>query len=453
MKDECGIVGLFNVDDSAALAYYSLHAMQHRGQEGCGIVGLTKNGQKLIKGEGLITEVFNESKLAMLDGQASIGHVRYPTVDGGGTENIQPFLFKDYTGDFSISNSGCIVNSSEIRRELENTGSIFQSSSDAELIAHLIKKDSKSKKIDAIKAAMRMTEGSFTYVLLTEDKLYAVRDKHGLKPFVLGKIGSGYIVASESCVFSVIGATFIRDIEPGEIITISKDGITSDKYSDYQHYYMCAMEYIYFARPDSDIDKVNCHLFRKDSGRCLAKIKPVIADMVVGVPDSSLSAAMGYAEASGIPYEIGLIKNKYIGRTFIQPNQRLREKSVKMKLSAIPTIVNGKSIILVDDSIVRGTTSKFIIGMLREAGATQVHVRIASAPLIKPCYYGVDITTKEELISSNNDCETVRKIIGADSLAFLNVDDLYSISKRKELCLACFTGKYPINTYKENSDE
>ena len=451
IHEECGIFGIYGVPDAANLTYYGLHALQHRGQEGCGIVSRDENKQlHRVKGEGLLNDVFDEGKISTLPGDMAIGHVRYCSAEGRKIENIQPFLFQHNTGDFALAHNGNIVNSAQIRRYLEDHGSLFQSSSDSEIIAHLIRKDTKERKrprIFAIKEALNMIEGAFAFVIMTQNRIYACRDKHGLRPLSIAKMGKGYVVASETCAFDAIGAEYIRDVEPGEIVTLDHQGIRSNKYSDFQHHFMCAMEYIYFARPDSDIENCNVHNFRKQSGKLLYREAPADVDIVVGVPDSSLSAAMGYAEESGIPYEMGLIKNKYIGRTFIQPSQSMREKGVKMKLSAVRSIVAGKRLALIDDSIVRGTTSKRIIQMLKDAGATEVHVRIASPPLIRPCFYGVDISTYDELISAHKNVEEVRAAIGADSLAFLSQEALLKAGQREELCLACFNGKYPTYLY------
>ncbi len=448
---ECGVFGIYGVADAANLTYYGLHALQHRGQQGCGIVAVNDEGQlKRVKGDGLVIEVFNEGNISKLRGSMAIGHVRYTTADCKGEENIQPFLFRHGTGDFAMANNGSIVNYRQLRSELEDRGSLFCSSSDAEVLAHLIKKHSSDKskpRIDAIIAALQQIDGAFAFVIMTKNRIYACRDKYGFHPLALAKLGEGYVVASETCAFDVLGAEYVRDIEPGEIVTIDHHGIRSRSYSEPLRHAMCAMEYVYFARPDSDIEGCNVHNYRKEAGRILFRESPADADIVIGVPDSSLSAAQGYAEASGLPYEMGLIKNKYIGRTFIQPTQSMREKGVKMKLSPVKTIVKGKRVVLVDDSIVRGTTSMKIVSMLREAGATEVHVRIASAPLKTPCYYGVDITTLEELISSTHTPEEVCRIIGADSLAFLSHDGMLNAGHRSDLCLACFNQKYPTELY------
>ena len=456
IHEECGVFGIYGVEDAANLVYYGLHALQHRGQEGCGIVSRDENGKlHRIKGEGLVTEIFNSSNIKSLPGNMAIGHVRYSTTGGGGIENVQPFLFHHNTGDFAIAHNGNIVNSQQLRRYLEDHGTLFQSSSDSEILAHLIRKDPRERKrprIFAIKDALNMIEGAFAFLIMTQNRIYACRDKHGLRPLSLGKLGNGYVVSSETCAFDVIGAEFIRDIEPGEIVTIDHQGIRSNRYSNFQHHFLCAMEYIYFARPDSDIEGCNVHNFRKMTGKLLYEEAPAEADIVVGVPDSSLSAAMGYAEASGLPYEMGLIKNKYIGRTFIQPSQEMRDKGVKMKLSPVKTIVSGKRVVLIDDSVVRGTTSRRIVAMLREAGAREVHLRIASPQLRLPCFYGIDISTREELICAQRNLEEVRQALNVDTIAFLSDEALYKAGKREELCLACFNGNYPTYLY-QNPEE
>ncbi len=452
LHEECGVFGIYGSEDAANICYYGLHSLQHRGQEGCGIVSGDNGTLRYIKGAGLVNSVFNENNLSTLRGNISIGQVLYTNAgDGDVAENIQPIVFHHRTGDFAISYNGKLVNADRLRKYLEDTGSLFLTSSDCELIANLIKKDAAQAHVDRIHSimeALNMVEGAFAFLIMTGKRIYACRDKHGLKPLSLGRLKDGsWVVASESCAFEVIGAEFVRDVEPGEIISIDHHGIRSNHFSSFKHYNMCSMEYIYFARPDSDIDGCNVHTFRKESGKLLYKESPVEADIVIGVPDSSLSAAIGYAEASGIPYEMGLVKSKYVARTFIQPSQSMREKGVRMKLSAVRSIVGGKRVIMVDDSIVRGTTSKRIVRLLKEAGATEVHVRIASPAMKHPCYYGVDTSTYEELISAQKSVEEVKEYIGADSLAFLSTESLMLSGNRCEMCMACFDGKYPTDLY------
>jgi amidophosphoribosyltransferase len=456
LNEECGIFGVWNVPDASEVTYYGLHALQHRGQEGAGIVSVDDNGHLTrIKGLGLVTEVFNQANLSQLKGSMAIGHVRYTTSGGQGIENVQPFLFRHNSGDFALAHNGNIVNSAQLRKYLEDRGSLFQSTSDSEILAHLIRKDPTERekpRIIPILQALNMIEGAFAFVIMTKNRIYAMRDKYGLRPLSIGRLGDGYVVASETCAFSVTGAEFIRDIEPGEVVTIDSHGIRSQFYSEYQRHAMCAMEYIYFARPDSDIEGCNVHSFRKESGKILWREQPADADIVVGVPDSSLSAASGYAEASGLPNEMGLIKNKYIARTFIAPSQKLRERGVKMKLSPVRSIVNGKRIALIDDSIVRGTTSLRIVRMLREAGAKEVHVRIASPMMKNPCYYGIDMSTKEEILCSSRTLEEARQVIEADSLGYLSFKGLLEAGHRSDLCMACFDGNYPTALYSSYED-
>ena len=457
LHEECGVFGIYGSDDAANICYYGLHALQHRGQEGCGIVSTEGEELKYIKGPGLVNNVFNEQNLKSLKGKISIGQVLYTNAGGGEVaENIQPIVFHHGTGDFAISYNGKLVNASRLRKYLEDKGSLFLTSSDCELIANLIKKDAAQAHVDRIHSimeALNMVEGAFAFLIMTGKRIYACRDKHGLKPLSLGRLKDGsWVVASETCAFEVIGADYIRDVEPGEILSIDHHGIRSNHFSSFKHHNMCSMEYIYFARPDSDIDGCNVHTFRKESGKLLYQESHVDADIVIGVPDSSLSAAIGYAEASGIPYEMGLVKSKYVARTFIQPSQSMREKGVRMKLSAVRSIVGGKRVVMVDDSIVRGTTSKRIVRLLKEAGATEVHVRIASPAMTHPCYYGVDTSTEDELISAKLSVEEVRDYIGADSLAFLSTKALMASGNRCEMCMACFDGKYPTDLYQTDEE-
>lgn len=448
LNEECGVFGVFNCENAAELTYYGLHALQHRGQEGCGITTTDGNEMYRERGEGLVTEIFSEKKLAALKGNRAIGHVRYSTSGGGGIDNVQPFLFRHYTADFSLCHNGNIVNSRALKMMLEKKGSIFQSTSDTEILAHLIKTDLRKDRNAAIRDALTMIEGAYAFLIMSKDKFIVCRDKNGLRPLALGKLNGGYVLSSETCAFEAVGATYIRDIEPAEMAVFEAGGeIISERFSGDTSHKMCAMEYVYFARPDSDIEGTNVHSFRKTCGKILAREFPVEADIVIGVPDSSTSAAIGYAEESGIPYEMGLIKNKYVGRTFIQPSQELREKGVRLKLSPVRSLVNGKKVVLIDDSIVRGTTSRRIINMLREAGAVEIHVRIACPPMRHPCFYGIDTSTYEELISARKNEEEVRKTIGADSLYFLPQEALLQAGNRQELCCACYDGCYPTHLY------
>ena len=453
INEECGIFGVFQCDNAAELTYYGLHALQHRGQEGCGIC--TTNGADFYRerGEGLVTEIISEKKLSKLKGNCAIGHVRYSTAGGGGLDNVQPFLFRHHTGDFAMAHNGNIVNSRQLKLSLESQGSIFQSTSDTEILAHLVKMNRRRDRIDAIIEALTMIEGAYAFIILTQDKLYLCRDKNGLRPISIGKLNGGYIISSETCALEVVGASFLRNVSPGEMVIFEKgEEPKSIRFSEEFSNKMCAMEFVYFARPDSEIEGFNVHTFRKNCGKYLARLAPVSADLVIGVPDSSISGAIGYAEESGIPYEIGLIKNKYIGRTFIQPSQELREKGVRLKLSPVRSLIEGKSVILLDDSIVRGTTCKYIVKMLKEAGAKKVHVRICCPPMRHPCSYGVDTSTYDELISAKINVEQLRQMIDADTLFFLPEEYLLKAGNRKELCLACYNGNYPTHLYQSKME-
>lgn len=453
LNEECGIFGVWGHPDAAQLTYYGLHSLQHRGQEGTGIVVSDGKTLKGAKGEGLVSEIFTSNVMKELTGDAAIGHVRYATAGGGGYENVQPLLFHSQSGSLALAHNGNLVNVKSLKHQLEAQGSIFQTSSDTEVLAHLMKRSGYSDSKDRAKNALSMLKGAYAYLIMTETELMVALDPHGLRPLSLGCLGNAYVVASETCAFDVVGAEYIRDILPGELLIINNDGLTSEQFAVSTTKAICTMEYIYFSRPDSDIQGINVHTARKSLGKKLALEAPIEADVVTGVPDSSISAAIGYAEAAGIPYEMGLIKNRYVGRTFIQPSQTLREQGVKMKLSPVRGVVEGKRVIMVDDSIVRGTTSRRIVTMLKDAGATEVHVVISSPPIKNPCFYGIDTSTKEELIASDKSVEDIRKLIGADSLTFISVEGMIEAIGKKEgngtegYCLGCFTGKYPTEIY------
>ncbi|WP_394581866.1 amidophosphoribosyltransferase [Cytobacillus firmus] len=448
LNEECGVFGIWGHQDASQITYYGLHSLQHRGQEGTGMV--VTDGQKLkgMKGEGLVTEIFTADAMKELDGKAAIGHVRYATAGGGGYENVQPLLFNSQSGSLALCHNGNLVNATALKHQLEGQGSIFQTSSDTEVLAHLIKRAGFSSLKDRVKNALSMIKGAYAFLIMTETELMVALDPNGMRPLSLGKIGDAYAVASETCAFDVVGAEFIRDILPGELLIIDDNGFRSEMFAMASNIAMCTMEYVYFSRPDSNINGINVHTARKNLGKQLALEVPIEGDVVTGVPDSSISVAIGYAEASGIPYEMGLIKNRYVGRTFIQPSQSLREQGVKMKLSPVRGVVEGKRVIMVDDSIVRGTTSRRIVTMLKEAGATEVHVLISSPPIKNPCFYGIDTSTKEELIAGNHSVEEIREIIGADTLTFLSTEGMVKAIGRKDgQCLACFTGQYPTEIY------
>ncbi|GKU80535.1 amidophosphoribosyltransferase [Paenibacillus sp. L3-i20] len=460
LREECGVFGVFGHPNASDLSYYGLHALQHRGEESAGIctVDTTDNNKfNSYRGMGLVKEVFDKDKLDMLAGDRSIGHVRYSTAGESKLANAQPLIFRYRDGDLAVATNGNIVNAPEIRRELEMAGSIFQTSSDTEVIAHLIARSPKDFET-AAKEALQRIVGGFAFLIMTNDKLLVASDPHGLRPIAMGRIGDGYVFSSETCAFETIGAEYMRDVQPGELLVLDSDGMRQDRYAEVERRATCAMEYIYFARPDSDIHGINIHSARKRMGQQLAIESFVDADIVIGVPDSSISAAIGYAEQTGIPYELGLIKNKYTGRTFIQPSQELREKGVKMKLSAVRKVVEGKRVVMIDDSIVRGTTSRRIVNLLREAGAAEVHVQITSPPFKNPCYYGIDTPDRKELIASYRTVEEIRKEINADSLAFLSDEGFVESvggndgEHNRGMCLACFDNDYPT-VVDENSDK
>ncbi|WP_026023018.1 amidophosphoribosyltransferase [Paenisporosarcina sp. TG20] len=453
LNEECGIFGIWGDSNAAQITYYGLHALQHRGQEGAGIVVSDGGALQAVKGEGLVNEVFTEGKLDHLQGNGAIGHVRYATAGGRGIENVQPLLFRSSTGSLAIAHNGNLVNATSLKRHLERQGSIFQSSSDTEVLAHLIKKSGYATFEQRAKNALSLLKGAFAVVMMTEDEMTIALDPNGLRPLSIGKLGDAWVVASETCAFDIIGAEYIRSVEPGEFLIINDEGMRAERFAPPAKRAICTMEYVYFSRPDSDIDGINIHMARKRLGKELASEVEIEADVVTGVPDSSISAAIGFSEATGIPYELGLIKNRYVGRTFIQPSQDLRERGVKMKLSPVRQVVNGKRVVMVDDSIVRGTTSRRIVTLLKEAGATEVHVVISSPPIKNPCFYGIDISSSEELIASKNSVEEMRVLIGADSLTFLSVEGTVRAIGRTEEgpeaghCLACFTNSYPTDIY------
>ncbi|MDF2947534.1 MAG: amidophosphoribosyltransferase [Bacillales bacterium] len=456
LNEECGVFGIWGHQDSALVTYYGLHALQHRGQEGAGIVVTDGNDLNSHKGLGLVTEVFRTEELEHIKGKAAIGHVRYATSGGGEEKNVQPFLFRSYSDyDVALAHNGNLVNAKQLKEELEIEGSIFQSSSDTEVLAHLLRRSKAESFIEKVKMSLNKLEGAYAYLIMRDNMLVAASDPNGLRPLSLGKLGEAYVIASETCALDVVGADWIRDIDPGELVILSDEGVRFERFSETCNRAMCAMEYVYFSRPDSVIDGINVHAARKQIGKKLAVEFPVAADVIIGVPDSSISAAIGYAEQSNIPYEIGLIKNRYVARTFIQPTQELREQGVKMKLSPVRSIVEGKRVVMVDDSIVRGTTSKRIVNLLRGAGATEVHVRIGAPPITHPCFYGIDTSTREELIAATHSKEAIKELIGADSLEFVTENGLIDsigrtcIYGENSLCTACFNGKYPTEVYEE----
>lgn len=453
MHEECGVFGIYDFDgnDVANTIYYGLFALQHRGQESCGIAVSDTSGPKgkvnSLKGMGLVNEVYTPETLGKLKGNIGVGHVRYSTAGASTIENAQPLVLNYVKGTLGLAHNGNLVNAPELRRELELTGAIFQTTIDSEVIAyHIARERVKCGSVEeAVKRALRKIKGSYSLVIMSPRKLIGARDPFGFRPLCIGKRDNAYVLASESCALDTIGAEFIRDVEPGEVVTISPEyGIQSYKDMCQEQHARCIFEYIYFARLDSIIDGMPVYDSRIRAGRCLAKDSPVDADVVVGVPESGNAAAMGYSLESGIPYGTAFVKNGYVGRTFIKPQQSQRESSVRVKLNVLKEAVDGKRVIMIDDSIVRGTTSDRIVGMLREAGATEVHVRISSPPFLYPCYFGTDIPDREQLIAYNRSIDDICRIIGADSLAYLEMDRLPELSGGRQYCHGCFSGQYPM---------
>ena len=455
LNEECGVFGIWGHPQASQVTYFGLHSLQHRGQEGAGIVSNDNGTLKGHRDTGLLSEVFkNPADLEGLTGNAAIGHVRYATAGSADIRNIQPFLYKFHDGQFGLCHNGNLTNAISLRKELEKQGAIFNASSDTEILMHLIRRSHNPSFMGKVKEALSTVKGGFAYLLLMEDRLIAALDPNAFRPLSIGQMQNGaWVISSETCAFEVVGAKWVRDVEPGEVIVIDDEGIHYDTYTDDTQLAICSMEYVYFARPDSTIRGVNVHTARKNMGKRLAQEFKYEADIVVGVPNSSLSAAMGFAEESGLPNEMGLVKNQYTQRTFIQPTQELREQGVRMKLSAVSGVVKDKRVVMIDDSIVRGTTSRRIVKLLREAGAKEVHVAIGSPELKYPCFYGIDIQTRRELISANHSVDEVCEIIGADSLTYLSLDGMIdSIGLETDapnggLCVAYFDGKYPTPLY------
>jgi amidophosphoribosyltransferase len=445
--DECAVFGIFGHEEAANLTYLGLYALQHRGQEASGIVSGDGDQFYIQKGMGLVADIYNKTILEKLPGRMAIGHNRYSTAGGNDLKNVQPFNVNFAFGNLALAHNGNLINSQVLRNELEAYGAIFQSTSDTEVIIHLIAHSRASTFLARVMDALNQVRGAFSLVLMTDNGLIAVRDPHGLRPLCLGRVRGSWVVASETCAFDLLDAEYIREIEPGELVVLSDQGIDSHRPFPKVDPAMCVFEYVYFARPDSRIYGANAvYSTRKALGRRLAKESWVEADIVIPVPDSGVPAALGYSEGGGIPFETGLIRNHYVGRTFIEPEQSIRHFGVKVKLNAVPEVLAGKRVVVVDDSLVRGTTSRKIVKMLRNAGAKEVHMRISSPPIVSPCFYGIDTPTKKELIASNHSTEEIRKYITADSLAYLSLDGMLESAPGvpAQYCNACFTEKYPI---------
>lgn len=455
-KEECGVFGVYSKSkiDVATISYYGLYALQHRGQESAGIA--VSDGKDIIchKDMGLVSEVFNEDILGNMKGKAAIGHVRYSTTGESKLENAQPLLSQFKLGSIAIAHNGNLINAGIVRELLEDSGVLFQTSIDSEVILNLIARKAKKGLEQAIVDAIQAIKGSYAMVILTENKLIGLRDPNGIRPMCIGKMGEDYILCSESCALDSIGAEFIRDMAPGEIVIIDDNGLRSIEFAERTRCMTCSFEYIYFARPDSTIDGINVYTSRVAAGEELYKEAPIEADIIVGVPDSGIPAAVGYAKASGIPYGIGLIKNKYVGRTFISPSQKLREQAVSVKLNALKVNVEGKRVVLIDDSIVRGTTSKRLVEILRRAGAKEIHFRVSSPVVKYPCYFGIDTPYRKDLVGSQMTIDEIKEFIGADSLGYLSMEGLLNTLKEKDgFCLGCFNGEYPMSAPIENSKD
>jgi amidophosphoribosyltransferase len=450
--DECGVFGVFGHPEAANLAYLGLYALQHRGQESAGIVASTGNDLNQYKAMGEVEEIFQPSVLAKLKGSSAIGHTRYSTAGDKALLNVQPIMIDCNKGKIAVAHNGNLTNALEHRRKLEHRGSIFQTNSDTEVIVHLIARSQARNFPAALGDALNQVEGAYSLLVLTPDEMYAVRDPRGFRPLALGKIvtadgNESWVAASETCAFDLLNADYVRDVEPGEMVRVSRSGLESIRFSAGKPHQFCIFEHVYFSRPDSTVFGRSVNESRERLGRLLAREHPVEADMVVPIPDSGVPAAIGFSAESGIPFRMGLIRNHYIGRTFIEPSQAIRNFGVKLKLNPVRNLVAGKRVVLVDDSIVRGTTSQKLVRLMRDAGAKEVHMRISCPPTISPCYYGVDTPTKEELIASSNTPEQICKYLGADTLGYLSLSGLRQAVNEKngEFCTSCYTGVYPTD--------
>jgi amidophosphoribosyltransferase len=448
LHEECGVFGVFGHPEAANLAYLGLYALQHRGQEGAGICSSDGKQMYVEKGMGLVADIFSEKRLKKLPGHIAIGHNRYSTAGSSVLKNVQPIVANFALGSLALAHNGNLVNAGDLRKSLENEGAIFQSTSDSEVVVHLIAHSKRDGFLERVVHALREVSGAFSLLILRENELIAARDPYGVRPLCLGQVDGAYVVASETCALDLISAKYIRDIEPGEIIIINERGITSHRALVSPRRAFCIFEFIYFSRPDSNIfGGRNVNEIRKEFGRQLARESRVDADVVIPVPDSGVPAALGFSEESGIPFDFGLIRNHYIGRTFIEPKQSIRHFGVKIKLNPVKELLKGKRVVVIDDSIVRGTTSKKIVKMIRETGeAREVHLRISSPPTIMPCFYGIDTPTRQELIASSHNVEEIRRYVTADSLAYLSIEGLLKIVPDSgEYCTACFDNVYPIS--------
>ncbi len=444
LREECGIFGIVSHPEAARIAYLGLYALQHRGQESAGIVSSDRKKLHLEKGMGYVADLFDASRLERLPGNSAVGHVRYSTSGESAAWNAQPILIDCWRGPIALAHNGNLTNAMHLRRDLERDGAIFHSTSDSEVILHLISRSRRRTLPEAFIEALQIVQGAFSLILLTPEYLLAARDPRGFRPLCIGRLDGAYAVASETCAFDLIDAEYIRDVAPGEIVRIEEDSLESQSPLPKEKPSYCVFEHIYFSRPDSLVFGRTVNASRREMGKCLAREHPVEADVVVPVPDSGVSAAIGYSQESGIPLEFGLIRNHYVGRTFIEPKQSIRNFGVKVKLNPVREILQGKRIVLVDDSIVRGTTSRKIVQIVRAAGAKEIHIRITAPPILAPCYYGIDIATRHELIASTKSVDEIRRFIGCESLGYLSLENmLKSVEDKGRYCSACFTNVYP----------
>ena len=447
--DECGVMGVFGDTEAANITYLGLHALQHRGQEGAGIACSDGDTIRLCRGQGLVGDVFGDPELDPLVGQLAIGHVRYATTGEGSLRNVQPFLVRYQDGQIAIAHNGNLVNAAILREDLEARGSIFATSTDTEVILHLLASSQQTTFINRLVDALGKVEGAYSIVLCTKDTLVAVRDPYGFRPLVLGKKGAAWVVASETCALDLIEGTFVREVDPGEMVIVDRDGLQSLKPFPRKPRKACVFEHVYFARPDSVVFGLPVYDVRVQLGRILAREQPCEADVVVPVPDSGRAAALGFSEASGIPYQMGLLRSHYVGRTFIEPSQQIRDFGVKLKLSPVRSVIEGKRVVIVDDSLVRGTTGKKIVRMVRAAGAKEIHMRISAPPTTGSCFYGIDTPTPEELIAHRSSVEGIREFLGADTLGYLSLAGLREAegTDAGRFCEACFSGDYPVDPH------
>ncbi|MFH1699052.1 MAG: amidophosphoribosyltransferase [Candidatus Zixiibacteriota bacterium] len=445
--DKCGIFGIFGSRRAAEMTYFGLYSLQHRGQESAGIVTSYNNRLNLYKGMGQVSDVFSDKSIFNnLKGSIAVGHTRYSTTGASSLTNIQPFVITNRDRMLAVAHNGNLTNSMQLKEMLENRGSIFQTTSDTEIVLHLVAKSRASDTFGQVCEAVKALRGAFCYLFCAEDRIIAARDPWGFRPLALGKINGHHVVASETCAFDIIGAKYVRDIEPGEVLEISHGGLKSEFPIRKSRKAFCIFEYIYFSRPDSVVFGENVDKVRRRLGRLLAKEHPVDADIVIGIPDSANTAALGYSEQSGIKFEIGLIRNHYVGRSFIDPDQKIRDLDVKVKFNPVKGVLDGRRVVLVDDSIVRGTTSKKLVQLVRQAGAKEVHFRVSSPPVISPCFFGIDMPRRNEFIANHKTIEEIRQFLKVESLGYLSVDGMLAMPSlpHEDFCVGCFTGKYPI---------